>query len=72
VWLAVVQLFNVIQKAQAAKASEEEGKLSLRGSGKPTLGAPKMHARKKKKDLIPTQKEGQKEYSAARQHLIAL
>lgn len=48
----VVQLFNVIQKAQATKASEETGKLALRGSGKPTLEAPKMHSKNKKTSQI--------------------
>lgn len=51
----VVQLFNVIQKAQAAKASEDKSKLALRGSGKPTLDAPKMT---NKKRPIVAQKEG--------------
>lgn len=55
---AVVQLFNVIQKAQTAKASEEKSKLALRGSGKPTLDAPKMNSKHKKKGQIIPQKEG--------------
>ena len=55
----VVQLFNVIQKAQAAKASEDKSKLALRGSGKPTLDAPKMTGKHKKKGLIVPPKEGE-------------
>ncbi|PVG03352.1 hypothetical protein CPB86DRAFT_444162 [Serendipita vermifera] len=52
----VVQLFNVIQKAQAAKSTEEKSKLALRGSGKPTLPAPRVNA-KSKKSITSSHKE---------------
>jgi hypothetical protein len=52
-----VQLFNVIQKAQAANSTEEKAKLALRGSGKPTLQAPRMSAKAKKSTSL-AHKEG--------------
>jgi len=50
----VVQLFNMIQKAQTASGNAEAAKVALRGSGKPTLPAPdfnsKSRAKGKKQD----------------------
>ncbi|KAG8828050.1 hypothetical protein FRC19_009906 [Serendipita sp. 401] len=55
----VVQLFNVVQKAQSAKAAEEASKLALRGSGKPTLDKPDMDSKnkKKKRQVVAVQKD---------------
>jgi len=57
----VVQLFNMIQKAQTASANAEVGKVALRGSGKPTLPAPdfksKAMAKGKKYNAIGRAKE---------------
>ncbi|CAG7847082.1 SubName: Full=Uncharacterized protein {ECO:0000313/EMBL:CCA69134.1} [Serendipita indica DSM 11827] len=52
----VIQLFNVIQKAQQAKSSEETAKLALRGSGKPTLEKPDLRSKrdKKKRAIVPS------------------
>ena len=59
----VVQLFNMIQKAQTASENAEAAKVALRGSGKPTLPAPdfnsKSRAKGKKQDnAIGRVKEG--------------
>lgn len=39
----VVHLFNAIQQAQSASAASIEDAKKLRGTGKPTLPAPKAH-----------------------------
>lgn len=39
----VVHLFNAIQQAQSASAASVEDAKKLRGTGKPTLPAPKAH-----------------------------
>ncbi|KAG8835963.1 hypothetical protein FRC17_010932 [Serendipita sp. 399] len=54
----VVQLFNVVQKAQSAKAAEESSKLALRGSGKPTLSKPDTGPKNKKKRQIISLQNG--------------
>jgi len=45
----VVQLFNMIQKAQTASEHAEVAKVALRGSGKPTLPAPDFNSNSKAK-----------------------
>ena len=60
---SVVQLFNMIQKAQTASGNAEAAKVALRGSGKPTLPAPdfnsKSRAKGKRQDnAIGREKEG--------------
>ena len=60
--IPVVQLFNMIQKAQTASGNAEAAKVALRGSGKPTLPAPDFNSKSKtkgKKDnAIGRAKEG--------------
>ncbi|THV07696.1 hypothetical protein K435DRAFT_959761 [Dendrothele bispora CBS 962.96] len=45
----VVKLFNMVQQSQNNAAAIEEKKKASRGSGKPTLPAPKLDSEKKKK-----------------------
>ena len=61
--ILVVQLFNMIQKAQTASGNAEAAKVALRGSGKPTLPAPDFNSRskargKQKDNAIGRAKEG--------------
>lgn len=61
--IPVVQLFNMIQKAQTASENAEAAKVALRGSGKPTLPAPDFNSRskatgKQKDNAIGRAKEG--------------
>ena len=49
----VVKLFNAIQQTQAAAAAEAEETKAQRGSGKPTLPAPKFEGKGKKKKAGP-------------------
>ena len=59
----VVQLFNMIQKAQTASGNAEAAKVALRGSGKPTLPAPDFNSKSRTKgkrqgNVIGREKEG--------------
>ena len=49
----VVKLFNAIQQTQAAAAAAAEETKAQRGSGKPTLPAPKFEGKGKKKKGVP-------------------